>query len=92
MEQNKQRNIDPHEFARTFESQIKRVVSEKFSVPEDELELLLEDENGVYMSQEETDTLCCFVIGQNNGFMYLVTGKINEDKQTLTDLKTDILS
>ena len=92
MEQDNQKTINPHELAKTFESQIKGVVAEKFSVSADELELLLEDRDGVYLSQEEPNTLCCFVVGQKNGFMYLVTGKIDERGKSLTNLKTDIVS
>jgi hypothetical protein len=92
MEQDNQKTINPHELAKTFESQIKGVVAEKFSVSPDELELLLEDKDGVYLSQEEPGTLCCFVVGQKNGFMYLVTGKIDEGGRNLTNLKTDIVS
>jgi hypothetical protein len=92
MEQDNQKTINPHELAKTFESQIKGVVAEKFSVPPDELELLLKDKDGVYLSQEEPDTLCCLILGQQNGFMYLVTGKIQEGGKTLANLKTDILS
>jgi hypothetical protein len=92
MEQDNQKVINPHELAKTFESQIKEVVTKKFSVSPDELELLIEYKNGVYLSQEEPDTLCCFVVGQKNGFMYLVTGKIDESGRSLANLKTDIIS
>jgi len=92
MEQDNQKTINPHELAKIFESQIKGVVAEKFSVSPDELELLLEDKDGVYLSKEEPDTLCCFVVGQKNGFMYLVTGKIGENGKSLINLKTDIVS
>lgn len=92
MEQNNQKTISPHELAKTFESQIKGIVAEKFSVSPNELELLLEDKDGVYLSQEEPNTLCCLVLGQQNGFMYLVTGKIEEGGKNLTNLKTDIIS
>ena len=92
MKQDNQKTINPHKLAKTFESQIKGVVAEKFSVSADELELLLKDKDGVYLSQEEPDTLCCFVVGQKNGFMYFVTGKIDESGRSLTNLKTDIVS
>lgn len=92
MEQDNQKTVNPPELAKTFESQIKGVVAEKFSVSPDELALLIEDKDGVYLSQEEPDTLCCFVVGQKNGFLYLVTGKINEGGKSLTNFKTDIVS
>lgn len=92
MEQDNQKTINPHELAKIFESQIKGVVSEKFSILTDDLALLLEDKDGVYFSQEEPDTLCCFVVGQKNGFLYLVTGKIEAGGKSLTNLKSDIVS
>jgi len=92
MEQNNQKTISPHELAKFFESQIKGVIAEKFSISPDALALLLEDKDGVYLSREESDTLCCFVVGQKNGFLYLVTGKIEESGKSLTNLKSDIVS
>lgn len=92
MEQNNQKTINPHELAKAFESKIKGVVAEKFSISPDELSLLLEDKDGVYLSQEEPDTLCCFVVGQKNGFLYLVIGKIEENGKGLTSFKSDIVS
>ena len=91
MEQDNQK-INPHELARSCEYQIKEVIAKKFSVSPDELELLLGDKDGVYMSQEEPNTLCCLVVGRKNGFLYLVTGKIEENGKSVTGLKTDIIS
>lgn len=92
MGQDNQKIINPHELAKSFESQIKGVVAGKFSIFSDDLALLLEDKDGVYFSQEEPDTLCCFVVGQKNGFLYLVTGKIEEGGKSLANLKSDIVS
>ncbi len=92
MEQDNQKIINLHELAKSFEPQIKGVVAEKFSISPDDLVLLLEDKDGVYLSQEEPNTLCCFVVGQKNGFLYLVTGKIEEDGKKLTNLKSDVVS
>jgi len=92
MEQDNKKIINPHELAKIFESQIKGVVSEKFSIAPDDLALLLEDKDGVYFSKEEVDTLCCFVVGEKNGFLYLVTGKIEESGKSLINLKSDIVS
>ncbi len=92
MEQDNQKITNPHELAKSFEPQIKGVVVEKFSVSPDDLALLLEDKDGVYLSQEEPDTLCCFVVGEKDGFLYLVTGKIEEGGKSLTNLKSDIVS
>lgn len=92
MEQDNQKTINPHELAKSFESQIKEVVAEKFSISPDDLVLLLEDKDSVYLSQEEPDTLCCFVVGQKNGFLYLVTAKIGGDGESLDNFKSDIVS
>ncbi len=92
MEQDNQKNINPHELAKIFEPEIKRVVAGKFSVASDDLILLLEDKGGVYISKEEEDTLCCFVVDQKNGFLYLVTGKIEEGGKNLSNLKSDVVS
>lgn len=93
MEQdNNKEIIYPHELARKFESQIKGVVAKKFSIAPDDLSLLSEDKDGIYLSKEEPDTLCCFVVGQKNGFLYLVTAKIGEGGKSLNNFKSDIVS
>lgn len=92
MEQDNQKKISPHELAKIFESRIKEVVNKKFSVSPDTLILLLDDKDGVYLSKEEADTLCCFVVGQENGFLYLVTAKVSKDGKDLSDFKSDIIS
>lgn len=93
MEQiNNKETIYLHELARKFESQIKDVVAKKFSVAHGDLSLLSEDKDGVYLGKEEPDTLCCFVVGQKNGFLYLVTGKIGERGKSLDNFKSDIVS
>ncbi len=92
MNQNDQKVLNPHELAKSFEVQIKGAVVKKFSVPQDDLSLLLGDKDGVYLSQEEPNTLCCLVVGKKNGFLYLVTGKVEGGKNQLSDFKSDIIS
>jgi len=93
MEQDNNKEITHlHELARKFEPQIKGVIVKKFSVTPDDLSLLSEDNDGVYLSKEEPDTLCCFVVGQKNGFLYLVTAKIREGGESLDNFKSDIVS
>jgi hypothetical protein len=92
MEQDNKTTISPHELAKKFESQIKEVVSKKFSVAPADLSLLLEDREGVYLSKEEPNTLCIFVVGQKDGFLYLVTAKISADENNLDIFKSDIVS
>lgn len=81
-----------HELAKKFEVQIKEAIAQKFPVPPEELSLLLEDKEGVYLSEEEPNTLGCLIVGQKNGYLYLVTAKIEEDGQSLRDFKSDIVS
>ncbi|MEK7608847.1 MAG: hypothetical protein AAB495_04685 [Patescibacteria group bacterium] len=85
------KKIDPRELARSFELQIKQAVAKKFSTSVDDL-TLLRDEDAAYLSQEEPDSLCCFVVGQKSGFLYLVIGKIGKDGKSLSDLKSDVVS
>jgi hypothetical protein len=84
--------INPHELAKIFAAEIKETVAGKFSILPEDLTLLLEDADGVYISEEEANTLCCFVVGQKDGFLYLVTGKIEEGGKSLSHLKSDIVS
>lgn len=81
---------NPREFAQAFEKEIKEKVETRFSVPHDQLTLLMNDEDGVYFSEEQPDTFCCLVVG-NNGFLYLVTAHVDEEG-TLSDFKADIVS
>lgn len=84
--------MSAHEMAEKFETQIKDAVVKKFSISPEELSVLLEDEDGAYMSKEEPNTLCCFVVGQKNGYMYLVTAEVSKDGSGLDKFKTDIIS
>ena len=92
MQQQNQKTVNPGELAKMFEPQIKRVVSEKFSVAPDDLETLIGDKDGAYLSKEEADTLCCLVVGRKSKFLYLVAGKIAKDGKDLTNLRADIVS
>jgi len=92
MEQNNNKMVSPHELARKFEFQIKETVAKRFSIAFDDLFLLLEDKDGVYLSEEESNVLCCFVVGQKNGFLYLVTANIVENGISLNNFKSDIIS
>ncbi|MBI3632070.1 MAG: hypothetical protein HY225_01320 [Candidatus Vogelbacteria bacterium] len=81
-----------HELARKYEPMIKGTVMKKFEVDPAELSLLLDDQAGVYLSKEERDTLCSFVLGKKNGHMYLVAAKIEDDGRSLCSFKCDIVS
>jgi hypothetical protein len=84
--------MSAHELAQKFEAQIKDTVVNKFSVPAEELSVLLEDEDGTYMSKEEANTLCSFVVGEKNGYTYLVTAEVTEDGTSLDKFKADTIS
>ena len=87
-----QETPSPKELARNFESVIKAKVAKKFAATLDNLNLLLEDEDGVYWSREEQGTLCCFVVNRESGLLYLVTGALGRDKKNLENLKAGIVS
>jgi hypothetical protein len=92
MEHDNPKTTNPHALAKKFEVLIKEAIARKYGVSMDELKLLLEDKEGVYLSEEAPNTLCCFVVDQRNGYMYLVTGTIDEEGEALTNLKTDVVS
>ena len=83
--------ITPRQIAKKSEDKIKKSIVDKFSVSPDDLSLLLEDEEGVYLSREEKNTLCSLVVAKN-GNLFLVTGRIEEKSQELRDIKCDVIS
>jgi len=84
--------INLHSLAEAFDFQIRKAVSDTFAVPLDDLVLLSHDKKGVYMSEEEPGTLCCFVLGQKNGFLYVVASTIDSDGKNLTSFRAGIVS
>lgn len=85
-------NIDPYKIAEAFKLQIKETIAVEYSVPADDLMLLLDNKEGAYLSQEDPGAFCCFVVGKKNGFLYLVSGKIEKNGENLTNLKAGIVS
>ena len=83
--------MTPHDIARKFELLIKGAVAKRFFINPDELSILLEDEDGVYVTDTEPDILCSLVIGLKNGSMYLVTAKILDNGKGLENFKPDII-
>lgn len=83
---------EPHALAKKFEDQIKLAIAEKFVVVSNDLSLLLSEPEGVYYSQKERGTLCCLVVDEKDGYMYLVTAKLTGDGKSLTNFKSAIVS
>lgn len=81
----------PNELASEYESAIKSALVAEFALVPDTLHLLLEDEDGAYWSREESGTLCVLVLGQENGHLYLVTGRWDEEQGCLRDFKCGML-
>ena len=92
METNKGISSELRGLAKKFELSIKESISKKFSVSLDDLSILFDDEEGIYLSKEEPLTLCCLVVGKGSGFLYVVVAKIDEDGLTLSDFRADIVS
>ncbi len=82
----------PHDLAKRFEREIKETIAKRFSIDDKYLSLLLEDEDGVYWSKEEPGALCCLVVGEKDGHLYLVTAEITKDKENLDNFKCDVIS
>lgn len=90
---NKENKMDhAHFVARKFESEIKKILEEKYDLNPEDLVLLLDDEDGVYLDDKDPSILCVMVVGQKNGYLYLVTAKIEENNSGLTNFKSDIVS
>ncbi len=81
-----------HEVAGKYETQIKGAITEKYLVPPTELTVLMDDENGVYVSEKEPNTLCSLVTGDENGLLYVVSAKMQANGDELSDFKADIVA
>jgi hypothetical protein len=89
---NTEKMVSPHDLAKRFEQEIKETIAKKFSIDDRYLSLLLEDEDGAYWSKEEPGTLCCLVVGEKDGHLYLVTAKLAQEGKNLDNLKCDVIS
>ena len=81
-----------HTLAEQYEAQIKEAITEKFSVPADELRLMTDQEEGVYISEVDPSALCCLAVGGGTGFLYRVIANIDENHETLTDFVAGIIA
>lgn len=89
---NNEKKNNPHELAKKFEVEIKETIIKNFTVPSEELTILFDDEAGIYLSKKEPNTLCCLVVGEKDGHLYLVTAEIEKDNKGLGNFKTRIIS
>lgn len=76
----------------TYQPEIVTLISQKYSVASEDLTVLIDDESGVYLSQEENETLCALVLDNNNGYMYLVSAKYNEAEGSLSNFRSDVIA
>lgn len=74
-----------HTLAQQYETQLKEAITEQFSVPADELRLLTDREDCVYISEVDPSALCCLAVGGDSGFLYQVIANIDENHETLTN-------
>ena len=90
---NQDNEVSPHRLAEKFEQQIKAAITNKFSgTTADDLRLLTDKEDGVYISEADPGTLCCLVVGLKDKYLYLVTGDIVKEKTELKHFNAMIVS
>ena len=82
----------PHNLIHKFEREVWEVIAEYSFDPPHSLNLLTEEEGGVYVSREDPTSLCCLVIGKESKFLYLVTAVISKDQKTLSQFRAKIVS
>lgn len=82
----------PHDLARENEELLKKQLISKFSLTTEEVKLLLDEEDGVYWSEENPELLCCLAVGTQDGFLYLVTGEVDAKDMSLKNLQCDIVA
>ena len=68
-----------HKLAEQYEAQIKETIAERFFDSVDELTLLTDREEGVYISEVDPSVLCCLVVGTRSGLLYKVMANIDEN-------------
>ena len=82
----------PYDWVQLYRAEIEQCLESCFSVPADELALLLEEKDGAYWSEKEPNTLCCLVVGKKNGLLYLVTGEAGIDRKNIQNFKCSIVA
>ncbi len=90
---NQNNEVSLHRLVENFEQQIKEAITNKFSgTTADDLRLLTDKEDGVYISKADPGTLCCLVVGLKDKFLYLVTADISREKTALKYFNAMIVS
>jgi hypothetical protein len=69
----------------------KNTIMKKFSEQKESLSLLLEDADGVYISEENPSVLCCLITSTGTGHLYLATAVI-EDENNLSNFLADVIA
>ncbi|MCK5096023.1 MAG: hypothetical protein KAR24_01570 [Candidatus Pacebacteria bacterium] len=83
---------DLHALASQYETQIKDTIVQRFGVEPQDLRVLLEEEQGVYMSNKDPERICCLVVGISSGLLYLVSAKVVGDGDKPQDFLADVIA
>jgi hypothetical protein len=75
--------LTPHVLAKKYEICIKNTINEIYNVSQEQLTILWNEEKGVYFSEQKQNVFCCLVVCED-GYLYLVTAKLNNDGQKLS--------
>ena len=83
--------LTPHDLAQEHVTLLKDSIVQKFGIAPEDINLLLNNADGVYFSKEDPKVLCCLATDQKNGFLYVITGKIDSTGKILSDFICDIV-
>ena len=83
--------LSPHDLARRFEIDFKNIVIKKFSELQENLLLLVDDSDGVYISEEDQNLLCCLITSTGTGHLYLATA-VTDKNGNLSNFLADVIA
>lgn len=89
--QHSKNEITIYELVENHNQQIKEAITKRFLADSDDLFILSEDKDGVYLSEEDLNMLCCLVVDKKNGFLYVVTSNIKNDGENLENFQSAIV-
>lgn len=82
-----------HKLAEQYETQIRETAAEKFFDAVDELRLLTDQEEGVYISEVDPSVLCCLVVGTRSGLLYQAMANYDENhKEPLANFVATVIA